>query len=292
MFLQGICITLITGLLWCCIGIVYSRVVQKEHGFYLFLFLSGLIFSLTSWSGTTPRPAGLRAVLAVAAVMIPAAAAGQAGFLSLRSAMRRGSHGTSWSIAQSAMLCPFVAGMIFFGECVTWIRIAGMMLLLSSLILLGRSQCGSGAPDAQKGGAVSAFLAFGLLGLQQTLTLLPNRLPGVTEAALSWRIPLYSLFGLSWIVAVLRFREYRSAAGILMPALLNGALTAAGQWCFFRALDLLAPCGAAGIAYPLAVGSSIALFSLYTEWIRGERTGFVGKFGVLLAVLGMMFLAF
>lgn len=291
MFLPGICITLVTGLLWCCIGIVYSRVVQKERGFYLFLFLSALCFSLTSWCGAMPRPAAVRAVLAVAAVMIPAAVAGQFGFLSLRSAMRHGSHGASWSIAQSAMLCPFAAGMIFFGERVTGIRIAGMMLLLSSLILLGRSQGGGSAANGRSGFSTPAFLAFGLIGLQQTLTLLPNRMPGVDPAALSWRIPLYSLCGLSWIAAVLRFREYR-LAGVLPAALLNGALTAAGQWCFFRALDLLTPCGAAGIAYPLAVGSSIALFFLYTEWIRGERTGFVGRSGVLLAVFGMMFLAF
>ena len=54
MFWQGIGITLATGLLWCCIGIVYSRAAQKERGFYLFMFLSALFFALTSWGARCP----------------------------------------------------------------------------------------------------------------------------------------------------------------------------------------------------------------------------------------------
>ena len=166
-----------------------------------------------------------------------------------------------------------------------------MILLLASLVPLGRSQCGESAARGGRAFLIPAFLAFGLIGLQQTLTLLPNRIPGVDSAALSWRIPLYSLCGLGWIVAVIRFREFR-IPGIALLALLNGALATVGQWTFYRALDLLVECDAAGIAYPLAVGSSVALFFLYTEWIRKERTGPAGMSGVLLAVLGMLLLAF
>ena len=238
-----------------------------------------------------PRAASAGAVLKVAAVMIPAAAASQLGFLSLCRAMRRGSHGVSWSIAQSAMLCPFAAGMFFFGEYSTFWRVAGMVLLLASLIPLGRSQCGGEAEKSGRAFLIPAYHAIGLIGLQQTLTLLPNRIPGVGEAALSWRIPLYSLCGLGWIGAVIRFREFR-CPGMVSLALLNGVLATAGQWTFYRALDLLVQCRAAGIAYPLAVGSSVALFFLYTELIRKERAGTFGIVGVLLAVVGMILLAF
>ena len=291
MFLQGIVMTLVTGLVWCCIGIVYSRAAQKERGFYLFLFLSAFFFAVMSWCCAAPSPAEVGMVAEIAAIMIPAAAASQLGFLALGRAMRHGSHGVSWSIAQSAMLCPFAAGMFLFGEEVSPLRVAGMILLLASLVPLGRSQCGESAARGGRAFLIPAFLAFGLIGLQQTLTLLPNRIPGVDSAALSWRIPLYSLCGLGWIVAVIRFREFR-IPGIALLALLNGALATVGQWTFYRALDLLVECDAAGIAYPLAVGSSVALFFLYTEWIRKERTGPAGMFGVLLAVLGMLLLAF
>ena len=291
MFQQGIGITLITGVLWCGIGIVYSCAARKGKGFYLFLFLSALFFALASWGGGVPRPASAGLVLAVAAIMIPAAAASQFGFLALGRAMRNGSHGVSWSIAQSAMVCPFAAGMLFFGESASLLRITGMLLLLAGLVPLGRSLHGGAGEGSNGRFPLPAFLAFGLIGLQQTLTLLPNRLPDVDEAALSWRIPLYSLCGLGWIFAVLKFREF-GVRGILPLALLNGALAAAGQWTFFRSLDLLADCGAAGLAYPLAVGSSVALFFLYSIWFRRERPGLSGVAGVLLAVLGMIFLAF
>ncbi|MBS1371762.1 MAG: hypothetical protein HPZ91_17595 [Lentisphaeria bacterium] len=291
MLLRGIGITLATGVVWCCIGIVYGRAAEKKEGFYLFLFLGALFFLLAVWTGAPPQAAPAGAVSAVAAVMVPAGIAGQFGFLALRGAMRRGSHSVSWSIAQSAMLCPFAAGLALFGERATFWRIAGMALLLASLVPLSRSKCDGGEREGSRAFLRFAFFAFGLLGLQQTLTLLPNRLPGLDAEALSWRVPLLSFCGLGWIAAVIRRREFR-AVGVLPLALLYGILVAAGQWMLFRALDILTQCGAAGIAYPLAVGSSIALFFLYSVLIRGERTGLAGTSGILLAVFGMVLLAF
>ena len=291
MLFEGIALTLATGLLWSLIGIVYSKAAEKPEGFRLFLALGSFCFALACWGANPPAAAPVPEVLTVAAVMIPAGILGQLGFLALRGAMRRGGHGASWGIAQSAMLCPFAAGMLFFGERVSAARLAGMGMLLAALVPLSRSGRGQTRDSGRRIFLFFAFLSFALLGAQQTLTLIPNRLPELGAAALSWRVPLLSLCGLGWFVAAFTRRESGFRV-MLLPALCYGALAAAGQWTMFRALDLLSGAGAAGIAYPLAVGGSVALFFLYSEWIRKEKNGLVGAAGILLAVLGMFLLAF
>ena len=88
------------------------------------------------------------------------------------------------------------------------------------------------------------------------------------------------------------FAVQRSGFRSVLPlALLYGVLVAAGQWTMFRAIDLLSHAGAAGVAYPVAIGGCIALFFLYAKWIRGEKTGVMGTAGILLAVLGILLLA-
>ena len=125
MFWQGILVALVTGAIWCGVGVAYSRAAEKKEGFHLFLLLSALCFLLTSWGAERPGAAPLRELLTVAALMIPAGLLSQFGFLALCGAMRRGSHGVSWGIAQSAMLCPFAAGILLFGEAATPWRLAG-----------------------------------------------------------------------------------------------------------------------------------------------------------------------
>lgn len=288
---EGIILTLATGALWCGVGIVYGRAAEKRDGFALFLAVGGLCFAAVSWSATPPAAAPVATVLTVAAVMIPAGILGQLGFLALCGAMRRGGHGVSWGIAQSAMLCPFAAGVLLFGEHASAARLAGIGLLTTALVPLSCANRGNGEADGRRSFLAFAFLAFALIGMQQVLTLIPNRLPESGAAALSWRVPLFSLCGLGWFAAAYLRRE-KGLRAILPLALLYGLLVAAGQLTMFRALDRLSEAGAAGIAYPLAVSVSVAFFSLYSVWLRKERTGLAGGVGILLAVFGMILLAF
>ena len=88
-------------------------------------------------SAAPPEAAPRNEILAVAGVMLPSGFAGLFGFLSMKKAMEYGYHAIGWCIVQSAMLCPFLAGMLWFGDRVTLWRTGGMVLLTASLILLG-----------------------------------------------------------------------------------------------------------------------------------------------------------
>lgn len=90
MFWQGILVALVTGAIWCGVGVAYSRAAEKKEGFHLFLLLSALCFLLTSWGAERPGAAPLPELLTVAALMIPAGLLSQFGFLALCGAMRRG----------------------------------------------------------------------------------------------------------------------------------------------------------------------------------------------------------
>lgn len=304
MLLQGVLLTLLTGFIWSLIGVVYGKATDKSDSFYSFLFLSALFFALTSWFGAPPSPkAELREIGLAAALLIPAGIASQLGFLALREAMRRGNHAVSWSIAQSAMLCPFAAGMIFFGEPLQALRLLGMLILLGSLIPLSwppKPSATAASAEENTSAAlpaakhriflIFALLAFALLGVQQTLTVVPGAvLPG-DSPALSWRLPLLSLPGLGWLGAAIWKRE-RNFRSIIILAVEYGILTTVGQWVLFQALDRLTPEGAAGMAYPLAVGSCILLFFLYSVFIRKERCGKVGAAGIVAAAAGILILA-
>lgn len=287
MLTQGILLTLTTGVVWCMVAIVYSRATQKTEGFYSFMAISSLCFALTVWTAAPPAaiPA---AAITIAAVILPAGILGQLGFWALCGAMRRGSHSVSWAIAQAAMLCPFAAGLICFGEPATPARLAGMGILVVSLLPLALSRSAAatgGKPQTFPG---FAFAAFALIGAQQVLTLIPNHLPGLPAAALTWRVPLLSLCGLGWFAAGYGW----SWRKVWLSAVLYGILVAAGQWTLFCALDHLSAAGATAIAYPLAVGSSIILFFVYSQWFRKEKTGLFGVAGISLAALGIILLAF
>lgn len=288
MLTQGIMLTLTTGVAWCLVAIVYSRATQKPEGFFSFMAISSLCFALTVWTASPPAAIPAATAMTIAAVIIPAGILGQLGFWALCGAMRRGSHGVSWAIAQAAMLCPFAVELICFGEPATPVRLTGMSILIASLLPLALARTAAPTGDSPRSFPVFAFAAFALIGAQQVLTLIPNHLPGLTPAALTWRVPLLSLCGLGWFAAG-RTRSWRK---VWQPAVLYGILIAAGQWTLFRALDCLSAAGATAIAYPLAVGSSIVLFFLYSQWFRKEKTGLFGVAGILLASLAVILLAF
>lgn len=72
MFWQGILVALVTGAIWCGVGVAYSRAAEKKEGFHLFLLLSALCFLLTSWGAERARSGSAPELLTVAALMIPA----------------------------------------------------------------------------------------------------------------------------------------------------------------------------------------------------------------------------
>ncbi len=289
---RGLAYTFATGFLWGGVGVFYSKGTEKKDSFYGFMFLSALLFFLLTWIFAFPQGAPVREVLLVAALMFPAGLSGQVGFWTMKKALEHGPHGIGWCIVQSSMVCPFLAGVLFFGDSPSADRIAGMSLIASSLLPLSAQ----GVPAVREDSCSGRFLllifaAFLLVGLQQTLSLVPSQCPTLSAAALSWRVPLVSLVGLGWLGPVL-FRKTGVLCGeIGWISLLYALLVFLGQLGIYRAIDFLGKARSSGTAYPAACGMSILFFFVYCFFKRRERLSRRALAGIGLSMAGMFLLA-
>ena len=62
------------------------------------------------------------------------------GVILMQKGMRGGHHGIVFTISQSAMIIPFLCGIIIFGEKITLYQLAGMIFVLISFVAFGMGQ--------------------------------------------------------------------------------------------------------------------------------------------------------
>lgn len=250
-----------------------------------------LVFILIAWGARTPHPAPLIEVCRIAAAILPATLLAQLGFFALYRAMRGGPHSVAWSISQAAMILPFISGWLVFGNPVGALRVVGILLMLLSLPLLGKGKAHGSTQTVRAPSfiywCVTAFL---LIGLGQALTLVPNEWKAISPAALSWRVPLFSIGGVWWWGYMIYTRE-KFCPGRIRPGILYGGAVAAGQVVLYLAIDRMSLVQAAEIVYPLAVGCCIVLFFAYCLIFRKERCSIPEATGLFLLLGGMIFLA-
>ena len=128
-----------------------------------------------------------------------------------------------------------------------------------------------------------------LTGIQQTVTLIPSEM-GLSEAALSWRVPIASLWGLSWGILLLIKREPLNKKSFV-SGIWYGAVVICGQITVYFAIDFLKSASASGIVYPLAVGCCIAFFSIYCFIFRKEKSSVPELAGLLMLLTGIILLS-
>lgn len=191
-------------------------------------------------------------------------------------AMQKGPNGIIWAIIQSAMIFPFMTGMIFFNVEPKFIRITGLLFILSSLVLSG-----FGKENRVSGGSwkILALAGFAITGVVQNLTSLPSyfesaqKVPpvfrtmmvgaGVLTTALvrTWylreKISLKENFKSKWLWIFTFFMQF---FGLFFAIVLQ-----------YPGMDTLARCGVGSLSYPLLVGSCLVGFSLYSIFILREK---------------------
>lgn len=275
---------LATGVVWTLVGILYSRASQRDGGSFVpFMASYSLVFAITAWTAGCPVAAPAREVILTGGCALSAALFGQFGFLALYLAMRRGGHGVAWSLAQSSLLIPFLGGVIFFGNRPGVWSYIGLTAMLGAIALIGASSRNTDRTKSR----FYLLLALGAMllnGVSQTLTLIPGHL-GLSLEALTWRVPLYSLAGLLWwVVLLVRREKYRfSWLGVVY-----GIVVAGGQFLLYLAADGLEHWNAAGLAYPIAVGTCIFLMRIYSRIVRAERFTRLEAIGLALLLFGLV----
>ncbi len=288
---SGIGLALAAGLLWALTGVICSRAGRQGLAPAELCAGAGLIFAVAAWlllpdygrwaAGEAGRVGELAGWLVGGGLL------GAAGFVLLQEAMRRGHQGVAWTVGQSAMLIPCLSGRLVFHEPLPPAKLVGVGLLLGSLAILGRFRSGSTDPTQAGGWFYLALGAFGLMGLQQTASLIPSHWPQWEDAA-NLRVPLTALGGTGMYCLLCRGRIAR---GVWPFAGLLAANSLISQSLIYRALDRLAVAGQSAFGYPLAIGACILGFAVYSCLGLREKTSAAQIAGIALGVAGLSLLA-
>ena len=286
--LTGLMLCISTGIVWTLVGILYSHASRRDgESFVTFMASNSLVFAITAWTVGHPVAAPVHEVAATGVCALAAAFVGQLGFLALFWAMKRGGHGIAWSLTQSALVVPFLCGVLFFGNRPGLLSYCGLVIMLGAVALIGAGSAGVNGSTNY----LYLLLSFGamiLTGISQALTLIPGHL-GLTFEALTWRVPFYSLVGLCWwVVLFVRHEKYFFS----WHGVLYGIVVATGQFLLYHASDCLERHNATALAYPVAVGTCILLMRLYSRFARQEHFSRLEAVGLSLLIIGIVLLNF
>lgn len=271
-------LTFITGLIWAGVGIAFSIAAQQRIQIMsaltcaIALQLPIVFFSFPDYAAL----AQMNNVdyMPLALLMIAAGGAGMAAMLVVQTAMRIGHNGMVWSIAQSALLIPFVLGITCFAQAVLPWQYMGVLCIVLSLIIFATCQ-GTGASQHLRAFVLS-LLAFALLGMEQSLKSLPNYLSVFSDQA-NLRLP-FAVLGSALLIFPYAYRQLRQGSWQIgkteaIWAVVLNLLILPGQYVLYWSLDEMSALGYAALVFPIAISVCILGFAVFSAWqLQEERS--------------------
>jgi len=295
--LLGLALVIITGLLWGGVGILHSRVARGGLSFPGYGVATSVVSAAAAavlyvrWTpllgGAATRTGALAAVLGGSTLL------GVLGFLLIQRAMRRGHQAGTWTVAQSAMVFPFLASVILWHDELSTARVVGFLAILAGVAAIGRGRAViAGDHAARPGGRWFglALMAFGLLGGQQVLTHVPNQWADWTDTANLRAAITFAAGALGYGVVTVWKRAWPGRREWLL-ALIGACIGLASQGCFFSGLDCLSAIDLGAIVYPTAIGVCILTFALYSLLVLGEPTSPYHWLGLACCIGGILVIA-
>lgn len=288
----GILLVFITGLSWSAVGVVYSHVARHKLDLFAVKGVQTLLGAVFAWVFIADWPALLRGdairLGELALVMLGSGLLNGVGVIAMQKAMRAGHHGIVWTMGQSAMVLPFAYGVLFFGEAAPLRRCAGVALVLGSLVLFGLKRRSVTPVKGEASGAwfPLALLTLLLLGSHQSLATTPAHWQGWEDAA-RMRVPFATLgIALCYVAPTVARRAWpnRKTLGVGLVLLGIGVPT---QLIFYTGMDALRAHKMVSLAYPLAVGTCIVVFALYSALVLKERKTPASLAGIALGIGGL-----
>jgi uncharacterized membrane protein len=255
--------------------------------------LSAIGFALVAWTAL-PRwdavaAAPSRDLVALAAAMIAAGVAGGVSTLAAQAAMGRGNDASAWTVSQSSLVVPALAGICLRIEPPTVGRAGGVAAVMAGLVCISRASAaadgGSASGDRRwLGFAVLAFLGG---GAQQVLSILPSWWPGWHDAT-DLRVPLLATGSATAFAVALVASGARPTRADCAWAAAMALNTLVSQVVFFAGLDRLQ---APSVGFPLAIGACIVAFAAWRALAQRERLGGARALGIACSVAGVLGLA-
>ena len=296
----GIIALVLVSLTWVLLGVIAGKAPKLGYtmeGIYLTGSVLSMIFAgticLISGIGTGEFAPFFWTALAF---FINGALCFVKGFL-MSKVMQSGPNGIIWAILQSSMIFPFIFGVAFYGVKLSGIRVSGMIFMLIALGMFALTR-----NNSSKGKGTWQFWTFFMLflsGLDQIAASLPFYYPQTKGIS-----PMYNIFwimagyfAVSFITVCARkeLRENLKASvkkvSYWMQSL--ALLPLAGLFAVlfqFPGMRVMADNGLGAMSFPILVGSSVAVFTLYSAIILKERFKFIDMIALLSCVAGQIML--
>ena len=306
--IEGLLYGILSGLILMGIGIITSAAAKRKLSMVLIqgigaLLLIGL-FPLISGNGMVFS--GENAA-AINLLMLLAGVGNFVTFLLIQQAMKTGHNGIIWSLANSALIFPFLAGILFFHVPPEAPRFAGAALIVGGIVLAGAAQKTDPEKTQNPGNRKWFFWALASLfsaGITQTAANIPSYLSGIErfsnlQKGLVMQIGIAVVAGLYLLFARGRLpvskSETEKRSWLRQTLLLAVALAAVNglTLCVFmyRSFDLLARAGIGSVAYPVVLGTCIAGFFLYSLVVLREKASIPAVLSFFLTVAGIAVIA-
>lgn len=283
----GILLSICTGLSWTCVGIVLSCCASRKLAVVPYSFLQTFLTGAAALFMVDFRKIGLHDLFVLTVFVFLAGLLNSIAQNTVHNAMKRGSHAPVWAISQSALIFPFLTGILFFhehGNAGQWI---GTALIAAGILV----------PSAKEARNVTswffpAITAFLIYGMVQILYSIPSQLYSFKDPA--GARPLAAAWGgaVGWLlIAAYSKTSLRFDRKILLIAGVMVLIQLAGLRLFFLGLDALAAVNCVNIAFPLMTGANISGFAAYSILIRREKTSLLEKIGFCLVIAGLVFIS-
>lgn len=294
--LFGIFALIVVGLSWTLVGIIMGLAPKKnvdpaliQFGGSIVTILAGiLIFALTGGAGmkgdftfgTFFACMGYFVSGILNCIML----------VIMSKAMQKGPNGMIWTIIQSAMIFPFLMGILFFGVEPKFIRIFGLLMILSGLVLSGCAKDNTSSGDGMW--RILAFIAFLITGVQQCLASMPSYFEaGRHLSPIIRSISTASGVFLTSGFLLMRSGKWKKWGGMICSKWLwifIGSLQFFGlifaYLLLYPGMDAMAENGIGSASYPLLIASCIIGFFLYCSFIIREKNSTL-QYGALAGCL-------
>lgn len=291
----GIIFLFITAIMWVILGAVISHAAQKNLNLGFIQGAGAIVLAAVT------LPLYFLTDMSVPyQVMIAVPLSGIGNYLTfilMNKAMQKGPNGLVWAMIQSAFVMPFLMGIIFFKVPCPKTRIAGLIMLVLAMIVMGVF----GKKDDNKVEKrsyiwiVFTVLGFLVAGATQSCANLPSYLikeeaGGILTALFRAGLSSGGIFATFFVHGLIDKKIFQWK-GCINSTIVMTVATILSLVFTFIGLDRLAKCNVGAIAYPMIVGISIAIFMIYTAIRLKEKLSFPALCGVLLCLGGIVVIA-
>ncbi len=324
---------MIVGASWCLVGIVLGRAPKDglDTGIIQLLgaFVSITASAVIAFCFLPPGGCPPGVILCTCGIYFAAGAFNYFGLQAMAEGMKYGPNGSVWGIMQSAMVFPFLAGILFFGVMLTVPRAMGILFLLAAIPLFSMARnSGKQLPEKKngkekkKGGEGKeqtgnfrcswrfwAFLSLALIAIQQNLATAPSYNPEAREVSPILRAASSAAGTLLGFFLQTLFQRIRGEESFpVFLGKIKESIFRPRLWVYvlsmqffslifaytllYPGLDAMGKAGAGAVSYPLMVGSCIVSFTLYSSLVLKEKLSWTQMAALVFCLGGLAGLCF